>query len=74
MNEKERLQQWATAWQTASEKLEELRIKEIRNADTQQAILNLDSAFLSALKLKPLRLSTGLIEFRRILEKRYKND
>ena len=74
MNEKERLEQWATAWQTAGKKLEELRIKEIRNADTQQAILNLDSAFLSALKLNRPRPTSGLIEFRRILAKRYEND
>ncbi len=69
----DQLKNWVKAWENTSKKLEELRIKEIKNADTAQAILNLDLAFQSAIRLNKPRKSSGLVIFQQLLKKVYSN-
>jgi hypothetical protein len=53
---------WARNWAELTPVLEEMRAEQIRSADTEQALRNLDDAFDSAVWLQAPRPSSGLIE------------
>ena len=64
-SEVDRIRQWVDCWKTAGLRLEELRRKELRHADTQESLQNLAGAFESCrLHHKPASTS-GLIEQQR---------
>jgi hypothetical protein len=65
-HEEDLLKKWVQAWQTAAIELEKLRQDEIRRANTQMAIENLDDAFQAALLHFPPRPSSGLVEQQRL--------
>ncbi len=64
------LKEWAQTWQRAGAELEKIRRQDIRNADTQAAILLFAEVFDSVLAGMPVRTSSGLVEqqkmFRRL--------
>jgi len=64
--EAEQIRQWLDNWKRASETLEQLRIKEIRESDVIDAIPAFDDAFESALWLTPNSPTSGLVELQKI--------
>lgn len=59
------LRQWAGRWLKAGPALERVRAQELVTVDVRKAILLLEDAFLSALRLSPPRLSSGLVQQQR---------
>jgi hypothetical protein len=60
---------WVAAWRRAGEKMAELRRDELRNIDTQQALLNLADAYESCRLHHPPRPTSGLVEQQRWFRK-----
>lgn len=58
-NDKELMRQWVMRWRRAGIELELQRRSEIQNADTRQAIENLDDAFESALLHRSPSIHSG---------------
>jgi hypothetical protein len=67
--DKEQLARWVQTWRKAGEELEKIRREEIRNSSTQTAILALNDAFISAIRLNPIRMTSGLVEQQRLFRK-----
>ncbi len=66
---KEKLRQHIQNWKETGKFLEELRIKESRNANLEQVIMSLNDASESALAMFPPIPTSGLIEMQRIFMK-----
>jgi hypothetical protein len=62
--EKEQMRQWLDNWKEAGKRLEELRIKEIRESDPEM-LSDFESAFWSALFLTPNSPTSGMVEMQR---------
>jgi hypothetical protein len=60
--EKKQLKEFVERWKRVGPILEQIRDDEIRNADTCQAIRNLDDAFKSTQFHSRPRSSSGLVE------------
>ena len=56
------IRQWVETWKEAGPKLEAIRHREIREADTLKSLALLESAFNHALRTSPLRPSSGFVE------------
>lgn len=65
--EREKMRAWVENWKEIGPLVEALRIKEIRSADLEEAILSMDDAFRSATFLSPASKTSGLVEFHAIL-------
>jgi hypothetical protein len=65
--EKEQMRHWLDNWKRASETLEELRVKEIRESDISESILAFDTAFKAAIWHSPPSSTSGLVEFQKKL-------
>ncbi len=66
---KEKLRQHIQNWKETGKFLEELRIKESRNANLEQVIMSLNDASESALAMFPPIPTSGLIEMQRLFMK-----
>lgn len=64
---KQRMAEHARLWAANGPLLEELRDREIRQADTAAAIRMFDMAFRIALRELPPRDSSGLVEWQRLV-------
>lgn len=67
--ERERMREWVKNWKKTGEFLEEMRREEIRQTITSQALAAFDTAFRSAVYLNRPELTSGFVEFHRILSK-----
>ena len=67
---KEQLAQWARRWAENGPLLEDLRDREIREADTAASIRMFEQAFRMALRDLPPRDSSGLVEWQDFLSRR----
>ena len=56
------MKRWVETWKKAAPKLEAIRRRELREIDTQAALMNLADAFESCRLHFPLRPSSGLVE------------
>jgi hypothetical protein len=65
----EREKQWVAAWKRAGVKLAELEREELRNIDTQQALLNLADAYESCRLHHQPSPTSGLVEQQRWFRK-----
>lgn len=65
----EATKRWLDNWREVNNKLEELRIKEIRENDVTESIASFDIAFKSALWLSPNNPTSGLIQLQELLNK-----
>lgn len=67
--DKDHAHEWVAAWKKAGRDLQQIRIEEIRTADTRAAIESLDSAFRSALLHYPPVPDSGLIEQQKLFQR-----
>jgi hypothetical protein len=67
-DEKEQLRQYVERWKRVGPELEEIRRREIREADNVQVLALLESSFNYAITLPP-RQSSGMVEMQRVLSK-----
>jgi hypothetical protein len=65
----EREKQWIAAWRRAGARLAELEREELRNVDTQQALMNLACAYESCRLHHPPSPTSGLVEQQRLFRK-----
>ncbi len=63
------LRTWVSNWEFLGPELDCLRRESIRNANTQESIKAFDLAFKAVLRNNPARLTSGLLEFQRLLRK-----
>jgi hypothetical protein len=63
------LKNWSDTWQRAGVELDKIRRREIRNADTQKAILIMSDAFEAALRTMPRRTTSGLVEQQKLFRR-----
>ena len=63
------LKQWAHHWKEASEKLSEVRAKDIRSIQTKEAILSFNKAFSSVILKENPKSTSGLVELQKIFRK-----
>jgi hypothetical protein len=68
-HKKQQLRAWVENWKKTGPELERMRYEEIRNADTRQAIEDLDGAFKSALLHFPPVPHSGLVEQQRLFRR-----
>lgn len=71
--DKEQLARWVQNWKEAGKELEKIRREEIRNSSTQTAILALNDAFISAIKLNSPKPTSGLVEWQNLLRRMKQN-
>ena len=69
MTEREMIHLWVETWKAAGPELEEIRRREIREADNLEVLAALEGAFRHALETMPLRESSGLVEMQDIFAK-----
>lgn len=69
---KELMLKWVNTWKKAGRELAKIRIDEIRQISTQEALQNLSGAFESARLNSPLRASSGLVEQQAYFKKLHK--
>jgi hypothetical protein len=69
MDDREHLRKWVQTWQAAAPELEAIRRQEIRDADNLRVLTLLEGAFNHALRSRPPRPSSGLVEMQRLLAK-----
>lgn len=64
MDEQEMMRRAVQAWKEAGPQLEAIRHREVKEADNLQVLALLESAFNHALRSRPARESSGLVECR----------
>lgn len=52
---------WVETWKRAAPKLKEIHNQELVAVDTMSALKILEPAFASALRLQPIRLTSGMV-------------
>ncbi len=62
MTTAEEVRRWVAAWEEAAPKLEAIRREEIRRTDTLETLAALEGAFNHALRTRPMRPSSGMVE------------
>lgn len=67
---RDRLKAHVKSWRETGEILEAERRERVRNADTAESLLRLNSLFDSAVHLHPPSPTSGLVEFYEILTRR----
>jgi hypothetical protein len=65
--ERELQQAYVCRWKTLGPMLQEIRDRDVRQADTAAAIRSLDQAYRIALRDLPPRASSGLVEWQRYM-------
>ena len=69
MNEREMIAKWARHWEEAGPELDALRMEEIRDADNLQVLALLEPAFNQALRSRPMRTTSGMVEMQALFAK-----
>ena len=62
MDERDAMRRWVETWQQAAPELEAIHRKEVRTADNLEVLALLESAFNQALRTRPPRTSSGMVE------------
>jgi hypothetical protein len=65
MDERELMAKWVRTWQAAAPELEAIRRREIRDADNSRVLATLAEAFNHAVRSRPPRPSSGMVEMQR---------
>lgn len=65
MEEREKIRRWVRTWEEAAPALDEIRRREIREADNLKVLAALESAFNHAVHSMPPRPSSGMVEMQR---------
>lgn len=65
MDEQEAIRQWVKTWQAAGPELEAIRRREIRDSDNLVTLALLEPAFNHAVRSRPPRQSSGILEMQR---------
>lgn len=60
---------WARQWERAGPHLEAIRLAEIREADNLQVLTLLEPAFNQALRSRPMRTTSGMVEMQALFAK-----
>lgn len=68
-SQKSLILKWIDNWKAIDQVQQELRVERLRKTVTSDSIAAFDSAFESARKAIPLRTTSGLVEFHRLLAK-----
>ncbi|MCC6809090.1 MAG: hypothetical protein IT381_16805 [Deltaproteobacteria bacterium] len=68
MTEDEKRQRWASAWQRADQALRKIEAAAAAGIDTQTAVAQLMPAFAIARAAAPHTTTSGLVEFRRLVD------
>jgi hypothetical protein len=69
MEEREMVRRWVEDWKEAGPELEAIRRREIRQADNLKVLAMLECAFNQAVRERPPRSSSGLVEMQEWLAK-----
>jgi hypothetical protein len=69
MEEREMVRRWVEDWKEAGTELEAIRHQEIRQADNLKVLAMLECAFNHAVRERPPRFSSGLVEMQEWLAK-----
>jgi hypothetical protein len=69
MDEREMIVRWVRHWQDAGPELEAIRRAEVRDADNPQVLALLETAFNQALRSRPMRMTSGLVEMQVLFAK-----
>ena len=60
---------WVAHWKAAGPELEAIRHAEIRDADNLRSLALLEPAFNHALRSRPMRMTSGLVEMQTLFAK-----
>ena len=63
------VRRWVQGWKDAGPELEEIRRREIREADNLQVLALLESAFNHAVRSMPPRATSGMVEMQAVFAK-----
>jgi len=63
------VRRWVQGWKDAGPELEEIRRREIREADNLQVLALLESAFSHAVRSMPPRATSGMVEMQAVFAK-----
>lgn len=69
MEEREMVRRWVEGWKEAGPELEAIRRQEIQQADNLKVLAMLECAFNHAVRERPPRFSSGLVEMQEWLAK-----
>lgn len=69
MEEREMMRRWVRTWKEAGPLLEEIRRREVREADNLKVLAMLEGAFNHALRAQPPRTSSGIVEMQKYFAK-----
>jgi hypothetical protein len=69
MEEREMVRRWVKGWKETGPELEAIRRREIQQADNLKVLAMLECAFNHAVRERPPRLSSGLVEMQEWLAK-----
>ena len=69
MDESEKVRLWVRTWREAGPQLDEIRRREIRDADNLRVLASLEGAFNQAVRELPPRKSSGMVEMQKWLAK-----
>jgi hypothetical protein len=67
--EKEQMKSWVQNWKVTAERLEEIRREKLRKGDIFLEISALNSSFRESIKNSKPTVTSGLVEFQRLLKK-----
>ena len=62
MDDRELMRRWVQTWKEAGPELEAIRRREVRDADNLKVLASLEDAFNQALRTRPPRASSGMVE------------
>ena len=69
MTEREQMREWVERWKKYGPELERIRLRELRDVDTQVSLMQLAPLFNHATSTLPPRESSGLVEMQRYFAK-----
>jgi flagellar biosynthesis/type III secretory pathway chaperone len=67
--EKEQMKSWVENWKVTAQRLEEIRRDKLRNGDIFSELSALNSSFRESIKHSKPTVTSGLVEFQRLLKK-----
>ena len=62
MTEHEKIRLWVRLWKEAGPELEEIRRREVREANNHEVLASLETAFNQSVRTLPPRSSSGMVE------------
>jgi hypothetical protein len=67
--EKEQMKSWIENWEVTAQRLDEIRLDKLRNGDIFIELSALNSSFRESIKTSNPTVTSGLVEFQRLLKK-----